>query len=65
MTAGPQARTPWILAKYALALAGIALLLLGDRVGHPWLGYVGLGLIAVAFLLRFVQRRREAAAREA
>lgn len=48
----------WTLAKYVLALGGIALVLTGDRGGRPWLGYVGLGLILVAFLLRFVQRRR-------
>jgi len=48
----------WVLAKYALALSGIALVLLADRVGRSWLGYVGIGLVAVAFLLRFLQRRR-------
>jgi hypothetical protein len=48
----------WLLAKYALALAGIALVLLADYVGRRWLGYVGLGLVVSAFLLRFVQRRR-------
>ncbi len=49
--------TAWTLAKYALALAGIALVLAGDRLGRPWMGYPGLALIVVAFLLRFVQRR--------
>ena len=48
----------WLLAKYALALAGIALVVLADDAGRRWLGYVGLGLIVAAFLLRFVQRRR-------
>ena len=47
-----------MLAKYALALSGIALVLLADRVGRSWLGYIGLGLIVSAFVLRFVQRRR-------
>lgn len=51
----------WTLAKYALALAGIALVLAGDRVGRPWLGYPGLALLVAAFLLRFVQRRRQKA----
>jgi len=48
----------WTLAKYALALSGIALVLLADRVGRSWLGYVGLALLVTAFALRFVQRRR-------
>jgi hypothetical protein len=48
----------WLLAKYALALAGIALVLLADYVGRRWLGYIGLGLVVSAFLLRFFQRRR-------
>jgi hypothetical protein len=47
----------WTLAKYAFALAGLALVLAGDRFGVRWLGYPGLGLIALAFLLRFPQRR--------
>ena len=47
----------WTLAKYVLALAGIALVLAADRLGRRWIGYLGLGLIVIAFLLRFVQRR--------
>lgn len=47
----------WLLAKYALALGGLALVLLADPLGRHWLGYVGLGLIVTAFALRFVQRR--------
>ena len=50
--------TGWALAKYALALAGIALVLAGDRFAMRWLGYPGLALIVVAFVLRFVQRKR-------
>jgi len=48
----------WLLAKYALALTGVALVLLSDSAGRRWIGYLGLGLIVTAFLLRFVQRRR-------
>ena len=51
--------TGWTLAKVALALAGIALLLLGDNLGRPWIGYVGIAMVLLAFLLRFVQRRIE------
>ena len=47
----------WTLAKYALALTGLALVLGADRIGRHWLGYVGLTLIIAAFLLRFLQRR--------
>jgi hypothetical protein len=47
----------WTLGKYALALAAVALVLLADALGRPWLGYVGLVLAVSAFLLRFVQRR--------
>jgi hypothetical protein len=49
----------WTLAKYALALAGVALVLTGDRLGVRWLGYPGLALIVTAFVLRFVQRWRD------
>ncbi len=45
------------LGKYALALAGIALVLLADRLARSWIGYLGLALIVSAFLLRFLQRR--------
>ncbi len=47
----------WTLAKYVLALAGVVLVLAGDRLGRPWIGYPGLALLIVAFLLRFLQRR--------
>jgi len=47
----------WTLAKYALLLAAVALVLLADSLGRPWLGYIGLGLIVAAFVLRFIQRR--------
>ena len=47
----------WILAKYALTLVGIGLVLAADRFGRTWLGYAGLAIIVLAFLLRFLQRR--------
>lgn len=49
----------WALAKYGLALAGLALVLLGDRVNRAPVSYAGLGLIVTAFVLRFVERARE------
>lgn len=46
----------WTWIKYAMALAGLALVLTADRLGHHWLGYVGLALIVGAFVLRLVYR---------
>jgi len=47
----------WTVAKYALVLAGLALVFGADRLGARWAGYPGLGLIVAAFLLRYPQRR--------
>jgi hypothetical protein len=47
----------WTLAKYALTLAGLALVIAADRIGVRWLGYPGLALVVLAFLLRYPQRR--------
>ena len=47
----------WTIAKYVLALSGIALVVAADRSGVRWIAYPGFGLIAVGFLLRFPQRR--------
>ncbi len=44
------------LAKYALALSGIAIVLAADRWGRPQLGWIGLGLVLAAFVLRFWRR---------
>jgi len=44
------------LAKYALALSGVAIVLAADRWGKPQLGWLGLGLILAAFFLRFWRR---------
>jgi hypothetical protein len=41
------------LAKYALALSGVAIVLAADRWEKPQLGWLGLGLILAAFFLRF------------
>lgn len=50
--------TALTMAKYALALAGIALVLYGERTGQRWLGYAGIGLVVIAFFLRFVRREQ-------
>jgi len=44
------------LAKYVLALSGVAIVLAADRLGRPQLGWLGLGLILSAFFLRFWRR---------
>ncbi|HEY2806247.1 MAG TPA: hypothetical protein VGI92_10365 [Gemmatimonadales bacterium] len=48
--------SPWTLAKYVLAIAGVALVVSADRLGHRWVGYVGLALIVIAFFLRLAFR---------
>ena len=52
----------WVLAKYALALVGIGMVLAADSFGRRWLGYAGLAVMVLAFLLRFLQRRAGAKA---
>lgn len=47
----------WTLAKYALAVLGLALVVGADRFGVRWVSYPGLGLIVLAFLLRYPQLR--------
>ncbi len=44
------------LAKYVLALGGVAIVLAADRFGVPLLGWLGLGLVLAAFFLRFWRR---------
>ena len=51
----------WLLAKYVLTLGGVALVLLGDRVGLRWVSIAGLAVLIAAFSLRFIQRRMTAA----
>jgi hypothetical protein len=46
------------IAKYALALSGVAIVLAADRYGRPELGWIGLGLILSAFFLRFWRREK-------
>lgn len=48
----------WTLAKYVLAVSGVAIVLLADRLGAPFFGWVGLGLVLAAFFLRFWQRAK-------
>ena len=58
----PAGISGWTFAKYALAIAGLALVVSAPNLGWPWLGYAGLALIFIAFILRFkhrVPRRRE------
>ena len=48
--------SPWTVVKYALAIAGLALVVSAPNFERPWLGYIGLALIAIAFMLRFKYR---------
>jgi predicted MFS family arabinose efflux permease len=48
----------WSLAKLILALAGVLAVVLADRYGVPFLGWLGLGLVLAAFFLRFWQRAK-------
>jgi hypothetical protein len=46
---------PLTLAKVVLAIAGLAVFAFGVRPDNPGVRFVGIGLVAVAFLLRFVK----------
>ena len=46
--------TPAGIAKLALALSGIIVFLLGIRTGLDVVRWTGVGLVVVAWLLRFV-----------
>ena len=48
----------WTLAKYLLALSGVAVVLLADKYGAHRLGWIGVGLVLAAFFLRFWQRAK-------
>ncbi len=50
---GPDKYLPW---KTAALIAGIALILLGDRLGARWLVWVAIGVLAVAVVLRFLPK---------
>jgi hypothetical protein len=52
--------SPITIAKLALAVAGIAVWWYGNRTNQPTLGYIGIGLLALAVVLRFIARGRRA-----
>lgn len=49
--------SPSLIAKIALALAGLLCFLLGVRTGLDVLRWSGIALVAVAWLLRFIPER--------
>ena len=49
---------PVTIAKIALGVAGLAIFALSMKPGMERLRWVAIGLLAVAFLLRFADRRR-------
>ena len=52
----PAGISGWTIAKYALAIAGLAMVVSSPTLGRRWLGFVGLALIIIAFVLRFKHR---------
>jgi hypothetical protein len=48
--------TPLVIARVALLVAGIILFVMSIRTGHDTYRYVAIGLLAVAIILRFVDR---------
>ena len=52
------------IAKLVLAGAGLAVFLTGVRSGLPLLRWIGIGLVAVAFVLRFADRRQTPTAQD-
>ena len=46
-----------LIAKLVITVAGIAVSLTGVRADSSLLRWIGIGLVAVAFLLRFLGRR--------
>lgn len=43
-----------LIAKLAITVAGIAVFMTGTRIESGLLRWTGIGLVAVAFLLRFI-----------
>jgi len=48
---GPDKYLPWKLGAFVI---GVALILLGDRLGLRWMIWIAIGILAIAFLLRFL-----------
>ena len=48
--------TPLVVARIALLLAGVVLFVMSIRTGQDTYRYVAIGLLAVAIILRFVDR---------
>jgi hypothetical protein len=43
------------IAKVVLAVAGLAVFMLGVQNGQDMLRYIGIGLVVVAWLMRFIK----------
>jgi hypothetical protein len=46
---------PITIAKLALAFSGLATFAIGIRIDHAIIRWTGIGLVAVAWMLRFVK----------
>ena len=51
-------------AKLVIAVVGVAVFLTGVRLELEVVRWIGIGLVAVAFLLRFIGRKRGPAAQD-
>jgi len=49
--------TRWFVLKASLSGSGLAVGLIGMATERRWLVWIALGLLAVAFLVRFAERR--------
>ena len=52
--------SPLLMAKLALVAGGIATFGVGIRVDNVWIRWAAICLVAVAWLLRFAKRPRQA-----
>jgi len=58
MSAGNTPLNPLLVAKIALVAGGLATFGVGIRVGNAAIRWVGIGIVAIAWLLRFAKRPR-------
>lgn len=60
MSARRSSASPMLVAKLALVAGGIAIFAAGIRVDNIWIRWAGIGLVAIAWVLRFAKRPRPA-----
>ena len=60
MSGDRPSASPLLVAKLALVAGGIATFGVGIRVDNVWIRWAGIGIVAVAWILRFAKRPRRA-----